>query len=417
MHIAFHDFHKNLSFNNRNSETSSPPSTGRRGINKFAHRAYLTPSGAVLPSRRLRATSAIPRSGDSLHRRRDFRTPRDQNVLKNVHNAPHMQTLTAQYVAMDEQHLAEEYVQDFVLDHLEDVTVKREDKRQHPDSDPWLQSEEKRRRLDPDTWGPSHDDAVSTRMCRAWPDDRRLPPLSPPPESMYTQQPVLINMTLVNDSATPPDTPPSQSPGACRPPGIMDEMMWFPQSIRSEPQPLDLRPLHCMGGDPDWERREYIPSGMLMDGGSHPVVLQRPQSVCSGGSVLSPRLNKGTSGYSTCSEDLALNDETLLTLSVRELNKRLHGCPRDEVVRLKQKRRTLKNRGYAQNCRSKRIQQRHELEALNRNLQDELHRLKMQLSTVTQERDLLKQRLHLGRTHPVQPQVHSNGQNSPEFYL
>ena len=32
----------------------------------------------------------------------------------------------------------------------------------------------------------------------------------------------------------------------------------------------------------------------------------------------------------------------LITLSVRELNKKLHGLPRDEVVKLKQKRRTLK---------------------------------------------------------------------------
>ena len=33
----------------------------------------------------------------------------------------------------------------------------------------------------------------------------------------------------------------------------------------------------------------------------------------------------------------------LVTLSVRELNKRLHGYAREDVVKLKQKRRTLKS--------------------------------------------------------------------------
>lgn len=297
----------------------------------------------------------------------------------------------------DEQHLAEEYVKSFELDHL-DVTVKREEKLRM-NSEEWTQQEDS-----------------SSRATRPWPED----------SSMYVQQPVL--MTLVNPG-TPPDTPPSQSPVMYHPAVPQEEYnMWFNNVMRQEPQPLDLRHLHCMGpgggagGEPDWERRDYMPAGgMVMDSdsGNHSMISQRPHSVCSGASALSPRLGNGTSGYSTCSEDLGLNDEMLMTLSVRELNKRLHGCPREEVVRLKQKRRTLKNRGYAQNCRSKRLQQRQDLETTNKHLQHELQRIKHELSRVSQERDLLKQRLQMSRTHQQQLQqnLNADGQNSPEFYM
>lgn len=334
-----------------------------------------------------------------------------------------MQTLVANRCdgRMEDDHLAEEYVQEFVLDHLEDVavTVKREERTNRtavPEQETWLHHEESTTRLG----------------THQWVEQRRLPPLSPPPENaMYTAQPMLVNMTLVNDPGTPPDTPPiSHSPVQnCRPQGLVEEMMWLPQAMRQEPQPLDLRPIpHCMGsGEPDWDRRDYIPSGGMLDHHSmHPLSLQphRPLSVCSVGSAQSPRMQLGSaSGYSTCSEELSLNDEMLMSLSVRELNKRLHGCPREEVVRLKQKRRTLKNRGYAQNCRSKRLQQRQDLESMNRSLQNELHRVKMELARVAQERDLLKQRINVnGRQAPSanNPGLHnlnSDGQSSPEFYL
>lgn len=104
----------------------------------------------------------------------------------------------------------------------------------------------------------------------------------------------------------------------------------------------------------------------------------------------------GSSGASTTGSAASndkIGDDLLTSLTVRELNKRLHGCPREEVVRLKQKRRTLKNRGYAQNCRSKRLQQRHELERTNRALMAELTKIREQLSHVQKERDQLKQRL------------------------
>uniref|UniRef100_A0AAG5DUS3 BZIP domain-containing protein n=1 Tax=Anopheles atroparvus TaxID=41427 RepID=A0AAG5DUS3_ANOAO len=102
-----------------------------------------------------------------------------------------------------------------------------------------------------------------------------------------------------------------------------------------------------------------------------------------------------------------INDDLLMTLSVRELNKRLHGCPRDQVVRLKQKRRTLKNRGYAQNCRSKRLQQRHDLELTNRHLHHEMQQMKVELAKIKQERDELIQTLQMRQREqsllPLQP--------------
>ncbi|GAB1603741.1 transcription factor MafA-like [Argonauta hians] len=96
---------------------------------------------------------------------------------------------------------------------------------------------------------------------------------------------------------------------------------------------------------------------------------------------------------SRSSPDLAkceLNDDELVSLPVRDLNKRLHGFPKDEVSRLKQKRRTLKNRGYAQNCRSKRMQQRNELERTNKSLQQQLSLIQRQIGLVTRERDYYK---------------------------
>lgn len=65
----------------------------------------------------------------------------------------------------------------------------------------------------------------------------------------------------------------------------------------------------------------------------------RPLSVCSvsscgvGGPSPAHRSSNGL--YSNCNgsnpQDDLMNDELLMSLSVRELNKRLHGCPREEV--------------------------------------------------------------------------------------
>ncbi|XP_003692407.1 transcription factor MafB isoform X2 [Apis florea] len=383
-----------------------------------------------------------------------------------------------------EEHLAREYVQEFVLDHLDPADVKREVRI----SSPMMVN-----------------GSVVQLPGQVQTQGLALAPLTPPaheleqPHPLYGQPHIQVqhgvlvkappgaasHLTTLSHPGTPPDTPPVsasppplqlhrseqdsrerglflqlQQPGSI----VQDEMQpstggmgWLTQSLRQEP--LDLRP-HCPQEPPephheawpshhhfqDLQRLQRYPrhtggyitmsghieycggagsgGGMLPAGGSgisgmedsmQGIQMQRPMSVCSvsscGASGPSPAHRTGNGLYPNCGnnnpQEELMNDELLMSLSVRELNKRLHGCPREEVVRLKQKRRTLKNRGYAQNCRSKRLQQRHDLETTNRNLQNELQRVKIELARVQQERDLYKQRCEILRTR----QSHNHNHN------
>lgn len=70
-----------------------------------------------------------------------------------------------------------------------------------------------------------------------------------------------------------------------------------------------------------------------------PMQPGRPLSVCSvsscGAGGPSPVHRAGNGLYPNCNgsnpQEEIMNDELLMSLSVRELNKRLHGCPREEV--------------------------------------------------------------------------------------
>ncbi|XP_043277497.1 uncharacterized protein [Venturia canescens] len=419
-----------------------------------------------------------------------------------------------------EDHLAREYVQEFVLDHLDPADVKREVRLGSPTV--------------------MVNGSVLQLQSQVGAPGLALAPLTPPaheleqPHPLYGQPHIQVqhgvlvkappgaasHLTTLSHPGTPPDTPPvsasppplhihrgerdhrerisllhlQQSGSIAGQEGDLQPgsggMGWLAQSLRQEP--LDLRP-HCpqdqtpephpeswhstpshhhfqdiqqqqqaqhlprharlaevddgyfsggyitMSGHLDYEGAGGgsapgggpspggIPAGAagMMSGMDdsiqycrpfRPSLSQpcRPMSVCSVsscGAGPSPVHRSSSGHYSSCGENSKaqeelMSDEILMSLSVRELNKRLHGCPREEVSRLKQKRRTLKNRGYAQNCRSKRLQQRQDLETTNRNLQTELQRTKFELSRVQQERDLYKQRCEILR---VRQGHHHNG--------
>lgn len=109
--------------------------------------------------------------------------------------------------------------------------------------------------------------------------------------------------------------------------------------------------------------------------------------------------------------DKAISDEELIALSVKELNRMLKGLTREEVIKLKQRRRTLKNRGYAANCREKRISQKEILEGEKDGLRNEVERLqrendivRMELSSLKNRYDALQRFAEANKIHVVTAQ-------------
>ncbi|XP_044778148.1 transcription factor Maf isoform X2 [Neomonachus schauinslandi] len=112
------------------------------------------------------------------------------------------------------------------------------------------------------------------------------------------------------------------------------------------------------------------------------------------------------------------SDEQLVTMSVRELNRQLRGVSKEEVIRLKQKRRTLKNRGYAQSCRFKRVQQRHVLESEKNQLLQQVDHLKQEISRLVRERDAYKEKYEkLVSSGFRENGSSSDNPSSPEFFM
>ncbi|XP_022255626.1 uncharacterized protein LOC111088831 [Limulus polyphemus] len=189
---------------------------------------------------------------------------------------------------------------------------------------------------------------------------------------------------------------------------IDDSVVWLAKSLRveglSSKKPLDLRP-HCGSEMNDtWlmpRNVSELPVQLNQPSQSYHMITGLRNSSHAPFLLSSEPLNEPPNAGIECYHpsltthhsyrDSHLNDELLIHMSVRELNKRLHGYSREEVALIKRKRRTLKNRGYAQNCRTKRLSQRHEIEGKNRLLQAEVTRLRQQIERACHERDYYKQ--------------------------
>lgn len=99
--------------------------------------------------------------------------------------------------------------------------------------------------------------------------------------------------------------------------------------------------------------------------------------------------------YKKIMSSLKITEERLQKYSVKELNRFLksNGLTKEQQQCVKNRRRTLKNRGYAQNCRVKRIKQKKSLEVENEDLIQELEQLKAELEKAKNERNFFKSKL------------------------
>lgn len=129
-------------------------------------------------------------------------------------------------------------------------------------------------------------------------------------------------------------------------------------------------------------KKRQGPKAVLIRVSAHcaPRVMTTPNK---GNKALKVKREPGENGTS-------LTDEELVTMSVRELNQHLRGLSKEEIIQLKQRRRTLKNRGYAASCRVKRVTQKEELEKQKAELQQEVEKLASENASMKLELDALR---------------------------
>lgn len=88
----------------------------------------------------------------------------------------------------------------------------------------------------------------------------------------------------------------------------------------------------------------------------------------------------------------SISDEELITYNVKELNRILKtkGITKEQISNIKQRRRTLKNRGYAATVRVKREESKGELESALSSVGDEERRHRMEMASIAEDIQRIK---------------------------
>ena len=96
-----------------------------------------------------------------------------------------------------------------------------------------------------------------------------------------------------------------------------------------------------------------------------------------------------TNQYSTL-----VSDDELASLNIKDLNRKLkeRGLPKETIEKLKQRRRTLKNRKYATDCREKKDSEVHTLES-SKDLEDDT------IDSLEKENDELRDKVSKLKSH------------------
>ncbi|KAH9414427.1 hypothetical protein DERP_014448 [Dermatophagoides pteronyssinus] len=117
--------------------------------------------------------------------------------------------------------------------------------------------------------------------------------------------------------------------------------------------------------------------------------------------------------YNNNGQNPIISDDLLVTLTVRELNRQLKmtGMSKSEMIRMKQRRRTLKNRGYAASCRNKRLEQKGDLENVKVDVVQTVEQLNELIAKTKSEINDFKQRYESLKQYAIQQQL----ELPPEF--